>query len=170
MGRATTLRKQRQMQRLFAGAFALEAHQAKKPCHTCAFSDPEAWVADPEMGHKVLRAITHPVGHKFFCHEGLAQGGKTGTTYQVPAKEDGSPDIAQLVPCGGFLRWAVPYRFAAYITKFKAVMALQLRMCRRYLSGNFEHSASFRVSCGGKAAVLQGALNMQTMTEAGEDD
>lgn len=141
---------------------------AKKPCHSCAFSDPEAWVSDPAMGYKVLGCLTHPGAQRFFCHEGLAQGGKTGTAYQVPVKGDGSPDMAQLTPCAGFLRWVVPYRFAAYAAQRKAVMALQLRMCRRYLSGNFAYSAHFRTACDGKAEVFQEALN-HTMLDGDGD-
>jgi hypothetical protein len=169
MGRAAKLREQRKMRQLFDGAFRLEAQQAKKPCETCAFSDPEAWVADHAMGHHLVACLTKPV-HEFFCHEGLAQGGPTGTAYQVPLDANGKPDRRQLTPCGGFLRWAVKYRFASYAVQWKAVMALQRKMCQRYLAGTWSHSRHFRELCGGRADIMQQALNEASLhTMAGED-
>ena len=170
MGRAAKLRQSRQMQRLFTGAFRLEAQEAKMPCASCAFSDPEAWVADPAMAHKVVGCLTKPHRNQFFCHEGLAQGGETGTQYLVPRDAEGMPDGSQLTRCGGFLRWAVKYRFASYVVQFRTVMALQLKMCQRYLAGDFSLSQTFRTSCGGRADILQQALNMQSMQAAFDDE
>ena len=166
MGRAAKARHQRQIRAVFRGAFALEAQEANPPCAGCAFRDPESWIADPAMGHKVLGCLTKPHRNQFFCHEGLAQGGATGTQYLPPTDAQGQPDTTQMTRCGGFLRWAVKYRFASYIVQFKAVMAFQLRMCQRYLAGDFSLSQTFRKSCGGRADILQEALNMQSMQAA----
>jgi hypothetical protein len=170
MGKARKIKQTRGMRKLFQGAYALEAQQAKKPCDTCALRDPEAFVADPGMGHKLLEVLG---GGKsgFFCHIGMPTEVRldgTAGAYTPPKKPDGSIDTAQLTPCGGFLRWAVPYRFAPRREQYKAVMALQLKMCRRYLAG--EEGADFRESCGGRADVFQQALNLSSMLQAEGDE
>ena len=161
---------QSQLNAAFLGAYRLEAQQAKRPCSGCAFADAEAWVANPAMGHSILACLTKPSAHQFFCHDNLPKGGASGNSYQLPLLHDGTPDVAQLQRCGGFLRWAVKYRLASFVVQWKAVMALQLQMCRRFLKGDFPHAAEFRQSCGGRADVLQEALNMQSLMACSDDE
>jgi len=76
---------------------------------------------------------------------------------------DGRIDVAQLTPCGGFLRWAVRYRGASLREQIAAVDAHQRRMCERYLASDLPHAAEFRRQCRGKVALFQEALNMQSL-------
>ena len=122
------------------------------------------------MAHKLVDCLTATDGPQFFCHEGLALGGESGDTYQMPTDAQGHPDVAQLTRCEGFLRWASRYRFASAFVQYRAVMAVQLRMAQRYLAGHFRYSAALRRRCGGQAAIMQQALNAMSLhTIAGED-
>jgi hypothetical protein len=173
MGKARKLKQQRSMQRLRQEVYALEAQQAKKPCDTCQLVDPEAWIADPGMGHKVLASLRTPEKNRFFCHQGMpTQTRLDGTSgaYLPPLRADGSIDVGQLTPCGGFLRWSVKFRLEPSWVQFKAVMALQLKMCQRYLAGDSSDAAGFRESCGGRADILQSALNMSSLNLADTED
>lgn len=161
MGRAAKHREQRAMQRLVRGARKLEAQQAKKPCDTCAFVDHEAFVADTEMAHKILKCLTEP-SYRFFCHHGLfTQTRLDGTAgaYIAPRRPDGQIDTRQLTPCGGFLRWALPWREKSYVEQFQAVMALQRHMLARFFQSDQPFAVRLKESCGGRVDIAQRVLN-----------
>jgi hypothetical protein len=166
MGRAAKLKKQRRQAREWKHfcdeAYKLEAHESKKPCHSCAFVDPEAMVADGAMGHKLLRCLTEG-GNRFFCHEGMVTNAEGH--YDPPKKPDGTIDQKQLTPCGGFLRWAAKYRTASRAEQIKAVQELQVHMCRRYLEGDTEHAADLRIASRNSPKLLAEALNLANLGE-----
>ena len=145
----------------------------KIPCSSCAFTDCEAWVANPGMAHAILACLKSPKKHQFFCHDGypaqIRPDGSKGS-YQIPLLPDGLPDTSKLERCGGFLRWGAQYRHAAYVLQYKAVMALQLQMCRRFLKGTYDYVTEFRRMSRNSPKVLQGALNLQSLMAASDDD
>lgn len=169
MGRAAKLRRGRQLERRIAAHHKAQAQTMKKPCDTCAFRDPSAWVSDQAMANKVIHCLSTPQRNKFFCHEGMPQGGEEGIEYLPPLTPEGKPDARQMTPCGGFARWAVPYRLASFAVQMKAVLALQLRMLTLWLQGDDEHVAELRVACGGRADIMQRALNAETLVPLPED-
>ena len=159
MGRARRDRTRRQLRRLLTGARRLDAQEAKPPCATCAFSDPEAWIADLRMAEKVLGCLREPHRHRFFCHEGLKTGGEYGTTYQVPRTPDGRPDAAQLTRCGGFLRWAVPWYDRPRHEQVAEVDRLQHHYLTRFLASTHEMAVEWRRQ-GFTARLVQQALRL----------
>lgn len=164
MGRAAKLRKTRAWARLYEEARKLEASASKKPCDSCAFLDPTAWITDVSMGHKLIQCLTEP-GHRFFCHQGLqTQIRLDGTVgaYIPPHREDGTIDTRQLEPCGGYLRWALSRRTLAMAEQIKDVLALQLRMARRFLESDAPFAIRLKESCNGRADILQKALNARS--------
>jgi len=161
MGRARKLKEARAMRRLVDGAFKLEAKEAKKPCATCAFADPEAWVSDVDMGHKLLECLTGKAPD-FYCHAGMelqiGLDGEAGA-WLPPRTPDGSIDLSQMTRCGGYLRFAVKYRFASEAEQRQAIADLQRHMVERFLSSDVDYAADLRQACGGNAALLAEALN-----------
>lgn len=133
---------------------AREAREAKKPCDTCALSDPSAWLADIGMHRKILDALQGRA--RFYCHEGVpfnADG------YQPERREDGSIDQAKLSTCGGFLRWALRLWKATPKAKRQAVNSLQHAMLTRWLASDDPLAQEWR-DHGWDAAKVQLAVQM----------
>jgi hypothetical protein len=161
MGRKAKLKQARALQRVFEGAFRLEAQAAKKPCESCAFADPEAWVADVEMAHKLLECLTG-TAPDFYCHEGMAQQIRpdgTAGEWLPPRKSDGSMDLGKMTRCGGYLRFAAKYRFSPEVEQRQAITDLQRHMVGRFLTSASDYAPALRHACGGNAALLAEALN-----------
>ena len=161
MGRTRKLKAARAMQRLYVGAYKREAQDAKKPCADCAFVDPEAFVADVDMAQKLLDCLTG-TAPDFYCHEGMPQAinlDGTAGAWLPPRTADGTIDTSQMTRCGGYLRFAVKYRFASEAAQRQAIADLQRHMVARFLASDVDYAADLRTACGGNAALLAEALN-----------
>lgn len=51
----------KKLRKIVGEARRLERDEAKPPCATCAFSDPECWVADKAIGRKILTCLKNHV-------------------------------------------------------------------------------------------------------------
>jgi hypothetical protein len=149
---------------------AAEAHEvatAKAPCQTCAFNDPECWVADKAIGLKLLKCLE--AGTYFWCHHGMRLGGEERLEYQPPLRPDGRVDTSQMEPCGGFVRWAVRLRAMTPEARQGEVLRLQRRMLTRFLAEDPTFGARMREQ-GIDGAMLQAGITLmleETWKEAG---
>lgn len=157
MGKA---RQRKAWRRLFREAMRLEAQQSQPPCDTCAFKDPEAWIADQAMARKVLACLQKP-GHQFYCHHGLSI---IDEHYEPPRRADGQIDTRQLTPCGGFLRWALAWREKPSKEQQREVLRMQGHFLTRYLQGENVLASEWR-EAGWTAADLQMAINLRQEME-----
>lgn len=133
---------------------AREAREAKKPCDSCAHSDPTAWLADIGMHRKILDALQGRA--RFYCHEGLPL---TPEGYQPERRADGTIDQAKLSTCGGFLRWALTLWKASPKAQRQAVLRLQHAMLTRWLASEDPLAMEWRAN-GWDAAQVQLAVQM----------
>lgn len=109
------------------------------PCSTCAFRDPEAWLADPAIALKINQAIND--GEGFFCHDGLACHDHS---YEQPRLPDGTVDYSKLKICAAFLRVYPKLRGRRQTEVYRIVRRLQLVMLRRYLASSRTHAKRLR--------------------------
>lgn len=126
------------------------------PCSTCAFRDPETWVADKMIPSKILDCLQQP-GQQFYCHKGCPV---EQNAYQPPRLTDGTIDTSQLTPCSGFRQWARKWDSKPPAAQQREVFRLQ----RHFLTQYIRHSqVDFAVTCrkaGYSAADLAMALNL----------
>lgn len=136
MGRAKKAR--RKMKVLLRDVRRLQRQQwrdeAKHTCTSCAFVDPMAFIAEachsPSMEEKLL-ACLRPGHRPFYCHDGmqLIEG-----AWIPPRDADGAIDVDHMVPCGGFVTWAMPLYEASVTSQRAAVDKLATTMVRRFLT------------------------------------
>jgi hypothetical protein len=156
MGKAAKLRQQRRLQRLIQEARRLEAQESKPPCESCAFKDPEAWIADLRMKEKLTQCLQDP-RHRFYCHEGLPVD--EDNRYQPPTRADGRPDASQMPLCGGFLRWALAVREKPPKEQERILSALQQHFVSRFLTTDLPLAQEWREQ-GFSPFVVATAINM----------
>jgi len=113
------------------------------PCDNCAFSDPEAWLADQAIAQKLLACLA-PGHTPFYCHKGLQRSGADGNEFTPHLSADGSIDTARMTPCGGFLQWAKRWRHKPAKQQQQVVARLQLMYMRRFLASDHPAAVEFR--------------------------
>lgn len=168
MGRKAQAKK---MRRLCQEATALARRQAKAPCATCAFRDPECWMSNKDIGRKLLACLA--AGTYFWCHDGMDTApadGEAGVVYQPPRRADGTIDTTRMTPCGGYVRWAQALRDQPPRAREAIVARLQEHMLRRFLNEDPDVGATLKAQGldPKDLAMVVNRMVEETWEEAGE--
>jgi len=131
----------------------MEAETAS-PCDTCAFRDPEAFVADPEIPRKLRRCLAN--GEVFWCHHGLDDN---DGRYLVPNR-DGRPDTAGMSICAGFVRLYQVLRDKTPERQHETLRQLQRTMVARWLASDAPEAKRFEEICKGDPQAMVEALEL----------
>jgi len=130
---------------------------AADPCETCAFRDPEAWIADPAIPQKLADAMARH--QPFYCHQGL----ETIDNVYQPA-----PDPSTMKMCAGFARLYRRLGSRSAIEQLAAIRALQSGLLKRYLTTDDETPNRLR-GPGGVEALAQALDVMADLRRRGID-
>lgn len=170
MGRASrrrrTLRDQRRAFTLDRIRLVLETLDAD-PCATCAFLDPEAWIADCEIPWKLEDALTR--NQPFYCHRDLPVDTEGG--YLLPRRPDGTilrEKLHLCVPYARLLRRLA--REPGAQPPAGIIRAVRRKLLERYAGeiGGDEHSRGLFTDQGNNVDAIEWALDRLAAERRGD--
>lgn len=148
------------MVRLVRGAFT------RDPCETCAFRDPEAWIADSTLPTQLETCLRKR--QPFYCHHGMERAGEDGVEYQPPRRADGTIATEKLEMCAGFAR-LVARDGGDTEQLMDTIRTVRRKLLKRFAEAPTDEYRDLVAAYDGNAELLACMLDIMKTTNATDD-